>query len=282
MGADPAAHMQGMSTNHSNRNRVPEGVPTGGQFAAERRGESTLTSLTAPTTAEPSLAERRQAAEEAFDANPLDLDPKHTRALLEAARADRDGAQGRLDEYRAQERLMRLRGAVGSAVFRHGASGPEAMKELEAQMQESAGGQGRGSFRHADTGYELRLDDLYTHSPRMRRAFAQARGMGIGEDSTQISLNEAKRRLAPGTRARRVDLTGARREAVSQVSFDELRTSRGATTVIRDSRGQVLNEAIVGPSWATPRRAHLDRHGNIIITDGDSHMPNVAYQPLED
>lgn len=38
-----AAHMQGMST--QNRNRTPAGVPAGGQFATERRGESSFNTL---------------------------------------------------------------------------------------------------------------------------------------------------------------------------------------------------------------------------------------------
>lgn len=42
--------MRVMSTNHStqNRNRVPEGVPAGGQFVTERRGEAGLSTLSAP------------------------------------------------------------------------------------------------------------------------------------------------------------------------------------------------------------------------------------------
>ena len=286
--------------NAKNRNRVPEGVPTGGQFATERRGEAPLATLASQPVGD-SLTARRRAAEQAFDDNPLSLDPDHTRTTLEVARVQRDEAQQQLDEalaewrglpedsddrHTAQEKvhaasavLTHRRQLVGSATFRHAAAGDGALEELVEQMRESTGGRFHGSFSHAEAGFSISRHDLYAHAPRIREALASARQLGVGEGSRPISMHEARKVLAKSVTARRVNLQVAPGQQAERVTFDTLKTSRGEVPVVRDESGGVLADPLTSMPWEAAGQVHQDARGNIIITEGGSHLPSVAYMP---
>lgn len=278
--------MQAMSTSHSiqSRSRVPEGVPTGGQFAAERRGESTTSTLAQPPRAL-GVAEQRQAAREAFDANPLDLDPVHTRTILDQRREELAEARARVAELNAEydrlaladdarrEVLDRLRAAeddlptkrwaATSAAVRHAASSDEAMAEVLGEMRDQDPEHLRA------VGLEIHPTILQQEAHRMRASIDSARDQGIGEGSHPVSQAEARRTLPAGTPVTRTYLQKAPAGVPSEVTIAKQNSYQQIT---QDSDG---NEVVLG--WAGTR-THRDAGGTIIVSS-EHGVPFVAFRP---
>jgi hypothetical protein len=280
--------MPDMSTHTQNRSRTPAGVPTGGQFATERRGEAGLSTLAGqPAAVEDDPIERGRAARAAFDANPLDLNPQHARTLLEEARSDLAATRRRireldatydqlsladdrrrqvLDELRdTEDAAQTKKWTAASAAVRHAASGDEGMAELLEEMDAS------DRERLDEVGLSIHPTILQQQALHMRQSVAAARADGIGEGSQPISQAQARRSLPVGTRVRRTYLQAARDAPTkvvitSQSSYQQVSTNADG------------GETVLG--WVGTR-AHQDAAGNIIVTS-EHGLPFVAFRPEGD
>ena len=289
-----AAHIPNMSTKNAaqNRRRDPEGIPTGGRFATERRGETGLSTLGQPSdTIEwfaslaaapmPPRAEEPHQVSPRDIADPLSSDRERNRGRLIRAREMAEEAERELTESPAEDSVERL--------------GQE-QKAVAARLSARHAAVIRAA-NHEDDYVELRdeIDDLQASDPEYAatvglgghptdftsrttwatKTLEWARGHGMGQNTREVTQNEVARQLQAGTRVERADFTAHEPDTFTVHGHSD---DQSSMYLIQDGKNPD-RDGYTREQWG---RACLveDDQGNIFALDESTGAPRAIYRVL--
>jgi hypothetical protein len=265
--------MRGMSTNsrHQSRNRTPAGVPTGGQFAAERKadaGPSTLTP-TGNATFDWLVGLQQDAAAQAAQEtqrprhkvppedirDPLTTDRVHTlgRSAL-ARKVSRDAHDLAAETNRAEHPGL-------------------------AFERDTAAHLARRSAQHATVLHAAGLDEhpsrFTSRVERARATLAWADEHDMGKDSREVSREEVAEILTEGQRVERADFTSRTPTTLTVAGH----SADGSSTYLLADGSDPRTDGYTSEGWGDACLVQDDR-GNLIALDEETAAPRVIYRIL--
>lgn len=286
--------MSGMSTNSSaqNRNRVPEGVPTGGQFAASRKSESGASTL-APAEQDmiawyTKLQEIRSDEEPRPShslppeviADPLSEDRDRTRRRAEDARARseaiHDLAAGTVHAGLAHQRHEEQRRARHSALHAtvlHAAAHDEDYERIRDEVDtlpESDPAAARAA------GLDEHPAHFTARVVKARRILDWASSHGIGQNAVEASREDLPTILPEGQQVERADFSATTPTRMTVSGHSD----GGDTSYLVSDGSDPAQVGYTDEHWGGACLVRDDQ-GNLIALDEETGAPRVIYRLLD-
>lgn len=270
-----------------NRNRVPEGVPTGGQFAASRKAEAGPSTLSPGPTGAGGRPPNMLTA-------PMRLDAAREWGRKAAARRDADLWADRAEAITAElehldekdpNRLPLIveRGniitrdapkaalAARRAAVLHAAADPDALQSL---MEESV----RLRQEDPDLAKRYGLDGpksrIATDVLHTRGALEEMQDQGVGRDCGQITQEDVLEAFPVGSRLRITQLHGTGAGYLSDPQR-VVYTDDSHLSVLPGGRPPETHDL-------TDTRPVLDDGGRVVLLDRETYTPMLALHPVHD
>lgn len=263
------------------QNRVPRGVPVGGQFAEGTHGEPELTYPEFDGSQDRPLP---------GPSHPLVLTSDYTRDAMMAGRARVDGVHKQIGDVEQQIDELPLADPSFHTLN-------ERRRDLEAELSDASNDARTLMGRHAMTeaGMSEVLAEIHSESidedaksrygltihptilenaaAHMTRGYEEASANGIGNNCRHIPAALARRRLPKDAKVSRVYLTG--QSAGTKTT--------GLTVVGQSAYAQRVEDSSGRASYLgwTGNRVLEDDNGNLLICDGND-VPFVAYTPEDE